>query len=226
MFLLSADDESAARSSSAADCPARNPLSWPVHACEPAAQRQAAEDGADARWMRLVQAGDARGLEALYDAHHRTVLGLAYRMLGDRTAAEDALQETFLAAWRRAYSYDPARGTPRGWLLSIAHHHCIDRLRRAQRQGSPAELDEAIADPERSDVFQAAHQHMQRAEIRAALASIPAVQRQAIELAYFAGCAQQEIAALQGVPLGTVKGRLRIGLQKLRLLLEPSARAE
>jgi RNA polymerase sigma-70 factor (ECF subfamily) len=153
-------------------------------------------------------------------------MALAYRILGERAAAEDAVQESFLAAWRRAESWDPCRGDPRRWLLSIVHHRCIDRLRRVAVGGPTTELDESLPDTHAPDVFYAANLSVQRDAIRAALASIPAEQRQAIELAYFGGRTQQEIAALQGVPLGTVKGRLRIGLQKLRTLLEPAVRMD
>ncbi len=180
-------------------------------------------DDEDERAMRQAQAGDAEGLEALYDRHHRAAMALAYRILGDRALAEDAVQESFLSAWRRAASYNPTRGNPRRWLLSIVHHRCIDRLRRVAVGGPLAELDETLMDSHTPDVFQAAFQSLQREQVRAALAMIPAEQREAIELAYFAGYTQQEIAVLQHVPLGTAKGRVRIGLQKLRTILEPAA---
>jgi RNA polymerase sigma-70 factor, ECF subfamily len=172
--------------------------------------------------MRAMQAGDPAGLEALYDHHHRAAMALAYRIVGDRVAAEDVVQEAFLSAWRRASSYDPSKGAPRRWLLSIVHHRAIDRIRRAAVGGPTSELDENLADHRSADVFQSAWLGMQREELRAALAQIPSEQREAIELAYFGGLTQLEIAARQQIPLGTAKGRVRIGLQKLKTLLQPT----
>src|SRR5438046_244552 len=97
----------------------------------------------DEALMERVRAGDPAGLEGLYDRHHRAAMALALRMLGDRAAAEDVIQESFLAAWRRASSFDAAKGNVRRWLLSIVHHRCIDRLRRIAVGGPTAELGES-----------------------------------------------------------------------------------
>jgi RNA polymerase sigma-70 factor (ECF subfamily) len=175
---------------------------------------------ADLQAMRNVQRGDADALEWLYDRHHRAAMALAYRILIDRASAEDAVQESFLSVWRRAPSFDATRGDPRRWILSIVHHRCIDRLRRRAVAGPTSELKDDLLDDNASDVFQEAYRGLLSQDVRAALAQIPAEQREAIELAYFGGLTQQEIAALQGVPLGTAKGRVRIGLQKLKSLLE------
>jgi RNA polymerase sigma-70 factor (ECF subfamily) len=170
-----------------------------------------------------LQRQEVGALEAFYDRYHRLALGLAYRMLGDRVEAEDVVQEAFLAVWRRSATFDPQRGSPRGWLVAIVRHRCLDRLRRAPSGGEPVALDETLEDYSAVGVFQSAHERLQREQIVRALRALPGAQREAIELAYFGGWTHVEIAARQRVPLGTVKGRLRIGLQKLRALLDADA---
>jgi RNA polymerase sigma-70 factor (ECF subfamily) len=156
-------------------------------------------------------------LEALYDRHARAAFGLALRMLGDREAAEGVVQEAFLAVSRHAARDAPARGSVRTWLLSIVHHRAIDRLRgRVASSPLPEELG---ADPTAPDVWTLAAQRLDRDAIREAVRQLPAEQRQAIELAYFGGLTQSQIAAQLGLPLGTVKGRLRLALARLRGLL-------
>jgi len=161
---------------------------------------------------------DPAALEQFYDRYHRVAFGLALRMLHDHGAAEDVVQEAFLAVWRQAATFDAGRGNVRTWLHSIVHHRCIDRLRR-QAAAALVKLDETIEDAASPEVFHSAYQTLQREQIQRALARLPAEQRVTIELAYFGGLTHTEIAARTGVPLGTVKGRLRIGLQKLRALL-------
>lgn len=170
--------------------------------------------------LMLAVATDNTALEALYERHCGVALGLATRMLGEREAAEEVVQEAFLALWRYAARYDPARGSARTWLLGIVHHRAIDRLR-----GRPAttELpDELGADPSpESDVWGQAVQRLDREEIAQALAQLPTEQRQAIELAYYAGLTHAQIASSLNLPLGTVKGRMRLALNRLRTLLQP-----
>ena len=157
-------------------------------------------------------------LDALYERYVRPAMGLAVRMVGDRETAEEVVQEAFLSVWRNARRYEPTRGSVRTWLLGIVHHRAIDRLRgRPQTAPLPEELG---PDPSAPDVWALAAQQLDRAAIRQALAQLPAEQRQAIELAYFTGLTQSQIAATLGVPLGTVKGRMRLGLARLRGLLE------
>jgi len=169
--------------------------------------------------MALLQRRDLQALEALYDRHHRLALALAYRVVGDRDSAEEVVQETFLAAWRQSASYRPDRGGARGWLLSIARHRAIDRLRKARGLGQVAELDESLVDHRSPDLTQLVHEGSLRERVAEALASLPIEQREAIELAFYGGLTHTEISEQTGVPLGTVKGRVRLALEKLRLTL-------
>ena len=150
----------------------------------------------DEQLLAAMGRRESGALEVLYDRHHRLALGLARRMLGEVEAAEDVVQEVFLAVWRQAERYRPERGAVKTWLLAMVHHRAIDRLRRRTTSGLTAELSEE--------------------QIVAALAMLPVEQRDTIELAYFGGKSQSEIAALLGVPLGTIKGRTRLALEKLR----------
>jgi len=160
-------------------------------------------------------------LEDLYDRYSAIAFSLAYRILGDRLAAEDALQEAFLSLWRRAASYQPGRGKVRNWLMATVHHRSVDVLRRTAVPTSELAFEEL---PERQSDSPAVLDQVwlsKRAElVRSALEQLPADQKKSIELAYFSGYTHVEIAQLMGVPLGTVKGRLRIGLQKLKSLLD------
>ena len=177
--------------------------------------------GDDVLVTRLLQR-DAAAFGALYDRHSRMAFGLAYRMLNDPPAAEDVVQEAFLSLWRQAASFQAGKSTFRTWLLSIVHHRAIDRLRRAQnREVSDAALEGAPARPDETiDVEQEVAATIESQQIREALGALPPDQRRAIELAYFGGHSHSEIAKLLGIPVGTVKGRLRIGLQKLRTILD------
>jgi RNA polymerase sigma-70 factor (ECF subfamily) len=157
-------------------------------------------------------------LEVLYERYVRAAMGLAVRMVRDHETAEEVVQEAFLSLWRHAERYEPARGSVRTWLLGIVHHRAIDRLRG--RPPTAPLPDELGPDPSAPDVWALAAQQLDRAAIRAALVKLPAEQHEAIELAYFAGLTQTQIATALGIPLGTVKGRLRLGLVRLRGLLE------
>lgn len=176
-------------------------------------------DHSDESLMTLLQRKDLGALEALYDRHHRLALALAYRVLGDLGAAEEVVQETFLAAWRQAASYQPERGRARAWLLSIVRHRSIDRVRRSRSSDAVAQLDESILDERTPDVWQLAEQNVQREQILQALTALPREQREAIELAFYRGLTHRQISELTGLPLGTVKGRMRLGMEKLRLAL-------
>jgi RNA polymerase sigma-70 factor (ECF subfamily) len=159
--------------------------------------------------------GDADALAALYDRHARAVFSLALRILGEQADAEDVLQEVFAQAWRQAGRYDARRGRPLAWLLNMTRSRAIDHLRR--RRDVPTfdgTLPDLPADAPGADA--AAMTAADTRALRAALAALPALQRAAIELAYFEGLSQSEIAARLEQPLGTVKTRVRLGLLKLR----------
>ncbi len=165
--------------------------------------------------------GDSRlaMLEALYDAYHRQALGLAYHLLQDQGDAEEVVQDAFLAAWRNADSYDPAKGSTRTWILTFVRNRAIDRL-RARRSGVATALDEQ--QPDERDLFDEVAKNIEAARARRALQELPQEQRQVIGLAYFAGLTQNEIAERLAIPAGTVKSRIRLGLNRLRVDLGPS----
>jgi RNA polymerase sigma-70 factor, ECF subfamily len=174
--------------------------------------------------LARVAAGDSRALETLYDRYSRIVYSTALRMLGAADLAEEVVQETFWRVWRRSGTFQPGRGQVSSWILGIAHNLAIDELRRQRARPTPVYDEEdrpVLRDIEdhRIDVAGAAIEEEQRRLINAALAQIPAEQREAIELAYFAGLSQSEIAMRLKNPLGTVKTRIRLGLQKLRDVL-------
>jgi RNA polymerase sigma-70 factor (ECF subfamily) len=168
--------------------------------------------------MQLVSKGDPRAFELLYDRHSSAAFSLAYRMVGRRAVAEDVVQEAFLSIWRAGARYDHTRGSVRTWVLGIVHHRAIDGLRRNlrhdTRRASDEGLEERFEAPDRTDV--AAARREEAAEIRDALAALPAEQSKVIELAYFGGFSHSEIAGMLQTPVGTVKGRIRLGLEKLR----------
>jgi RNA polymerase sigma-70 factor (ECF subfamily) len=159
-------------------------------------------------------------LQELYERHKTMAYSIAYRVTGEGGAAEDAVQDAFLGVWRSAGRYQPARASVRTWLLTIVHRRAIDVVRRRRRPEATVELDElafdAITVP---DVWDAVAQGLDQASVAAALATIAPAQREAIELAYFEGLTQTEIADRTGAPLGTVKSRLRLGLVGLRRTL-------
>jgi RNA polymerase sigma-70 factor (ECF subfamily) len=181
-----------------------------------------AEGLSDEALIAQLRERNTQAFGMLYDRHSRVAFGLAYRMVGDPSAAEDVVQEAFLALWRQAESFQPGRATARTWLLSIVHHRAIDRLRRASTREVPEAAVESTQDriDESIDVEQQVGISLDAEQVRKALGALPTDQRHAIELAYFGGLSHSEIAHKLGVPLGTVKGRLRIGLQKMRMLLD------
>ncbi len=174
--------------------------------------------------MARVEARDADALAALYDRHAARLLGLARRILGEGGEAEEVLQEVFLFVWRSASSFDPSRGSVRTWLLIATRSRSVDRL-RSRRSASPPHLGslEEAGDgpPEPDDVEQSSSERQWESICRAAVGELPEDQRRVLELAYFEGLTQQEIAERTGMPLGTVKTRVRLGLTKLRDRLRP-----
>jgi RNA polymerase sigma-70 factor, ECF subfamily len=158
----------------------------------------------------------------VYDEHAHAAFGLALRMLGDRAAAEDVVQEAFLAFWRTR-GFDASRGSLRAYLLTIVRNAAVDRLRRPCRIPSPVDTVALMARLPASDPTEAQVERRAVSRVvRAALADLPEAQRHVIELSYYGGLTQAEIAARLGEPLGTIKSRMRIGLQRLRAAIEPA----
>jgi RNA polymerase sigma-70 factor, ECF subfamily len=168
--------------------------------------------------VEALAARDLTALSTLYDRYGRIAYTLAYRILGEPEAAEDVVQDAFMAAWRGAGTFKRERGNARSWLLSIVHHRAVDLLRR-RTAFRPAPLEDAAEAAADIDTAEEATKNVERKSVRDALQGLPEAQRRTIELAYFGGYTQSELADLMGVPLGTVKGRMRIGLQKMRRAL-------
>src|SRR3989441_4285785 len=169
--------------------------------------------------MASLAERDLGALAEFYTPYGGLAYSLAYRILGESEAAEDVVQDAFLSAWRGAASYRRDGGNPRAWLLSIVHHRAVDLLRR-KTTFRPAPLEAAELSPADDDTAELAEKNVEHKTIRDALEALPPAQRRTIELAYFGGYTHVELSELMGVPLGTVKGRMRIGLQKMRRALE------
>jgi RNA polymerase sigma-70 factor (ECF subfamily) len=178
---------------------------------------------ADEELMTLVARGEARAFETIYERHCGVAFSLAYRMCGTRALAEDVAQEAFLSIWRSGARYDRARGSVRTWVLGIVHNRAIDALRRTvvheRRRASDEGIEERFEARERTDVEAARREEAET--IKAMLDALPEEQSRVIELAYFGGFTHSEIAEMLGAPIGTVKGRMRLGLEKLRGQLAP-----
>jgi RNA polymerase sigma-70 factor, ECF subfamily len=176
---------------------------------------------ADEDVMQLVRRGDARAFEIIYERHSAAAFSLAYRMMGTRSGAEDVTQDAFLSLWRSGARYDRARGSVRTWVLGIVHHRAIDALRRAtvhdKRRAGDEGIEERFEASERTDVEAARRD--EAGTVRDALSTLPADQCQVIELAYFGGFTHTEIAEMLDAPVGTIKGRMRLGLKKMRAQL-------
>jgi RNA polymerase sigma-70 factor (ECF subfamily) len=166
----------------------------------------------------LAPAPELADLEALYDAHHRQAIGLAYRLLGDLGDAEEVVQEVFLAAWRSGHTYDPTRGSLHTWILSMVRNRSIDVL-RARKRRPIQPLAEGVDPPDLADVPAEAASNVDAETARRALNGLPPEQKQVIEMAYFGGLSHTEIATQLAAPIGTVKGRIRLGLDRLRVAL-------
>jgi len=176
---------------------------------------------ADEDVMQLVRRGDARAFEIVYERHSAAAFSLAYRMMGTRAGAEDVTQDAFLSLWRSGARYDRARGSVRTWVLGIVHHRAIDALRRAtvhdRRRAGDEGIEERFEATERTDVEAARRE--EAGVVRGALETLPSDQCQVIELAYFGGFTHTEIAEMLDAPVGTIKGRMRLGLKKMRAQL-------
>jgi RNA polymerase sigma-70 factor, ECF subfamily len=175
------------------------------------------------RLIRSVARGDQSALAELYDRSSRVAFGLIVRVLGDPAMAEEVTLDVYTQVWRQATAYDSSRGTPLAWLLTIARTRAIDRLRSGKQERQRSEpLDSAdtvkaaTGDPEQTSALSE-----QQRIVQGALAGLSQDQREVIELAYFQGLSQSEIASTLGQPLGTVKTRTRLGLIKLRETLAP-----
>ena len=170
-----------------------------------------------------TRAGDPVAFELIFDRHADAAFSLAYRMCGRRAVAEDVVQEAFLSIWRTGMRYDDARGSVRAWVLGVVRHKAIDTFQRETAKTGRDVLDEAAAEriPASGRIEGEVERREDARRVRAALTGLPSEQRHVIELAYFGGFTHSQIAGLLELPAGTVKGRMRLGLKKLRLLLDP-----
>lgn len=177
----------------------------------------------DQTLMHSICQGNEKAMEVLYQRYARYAYSLAYRILRDSAAAEDIVQDAFLSVWRKATSYKEQQGSVRSWLQAIIHHRAIDRVRasanRDQHWTQLSEEHEQELLSEQPEVWEQVWQRDQAMLIRRVLSQLPQEQLQVIELAYFGGLTHTEIAERWHIPLGTVKGRMRLGLQKMRQLL-------
>lgn len=172
---------------------------------------------ADEDLISLIGSSDARAFAVLYDRHSRAAYWVAYRMTGGRQAAEDLTQDAFFKVWRSSESYRPERGNVRTWILTIVHNRGIDRLRSAASRRRTQDRVEAVTmRHEPSEAFEEVWRGYRRERLKEALGALPREQREAVTLAHLHGRTQTEIAERLGLPLGTVKGRMRLGLKKLR----------
>jgi RNA polymerase sigma-70 factor, ECF subfamily len=183
---------------------------------------------ADEELMLRVADGDARAFEVIFDRHADASFSLAYRMCGRRALAEDVVQEAFLSVWRSGGRYDRTRGSVRSWLLGVVHNRAVDTFRqqavRSGRDISDDGITERMPAAERTEVE--VHRRDEAEQVRGALGDLPGEQRRVIELAYFGGFSHREIASMLELPAGTVKGRMRLGLTKLRDALGDSVGAQ
>jgi RNA polymerase sigma-70 factor (ECF subfamily) len=182
---------------------------------------------ADEEVMVLLRDGSPDAFEVFYDRHGGAAYSLAYRIAGDRTVAEDITQEAFMSIWRSRTRFDRERGSVRAWVLGIVHHRAIDALRRnsghQRRQASAEGIEERFEAPERTEVEVARRD--EAAEVREAIGGLPGDQQEVVRLAYFGGFTHTQIAEMLDTPVGTVKGRMRLGLEKLRRALAPEGAA-
>jgi RNA polymerase sigma-70 factor, ECF subfamily len=176
---------------------------------------------ADEELMQLVYKGQALAFEVIYDRHADAAFSLAYRMCAQRALAEDVVQEAFLSLWRSGARYDRSRGSVRTWVLGTVHNRAIDALRRRTTHDrgrvSDEGIEERLAAPERTEIEFARRDESR--EIRDALDQLPGEQSRVIELAYFGGLTHVQIASMLDMPVGTIKGRMRLGLAKMRMTL-------
>ena len=172
---------------------------------------------ADEELISLVENEDPQAFAVLYDRHSRVAFSLAYRLMGERQAAEDLVQEVFLRVWRSTGSYRAERGSARTWILSIVHHRGVDLLRsNASRRRTQDKVESSAETVQQSEAFSEAWRNSQRDQVLKALNTLPPEQLKILELAYFSGYTHVEISELLDLPLGTVKGRMRLGLKKIK----------
>jgi RNA polymerase sigma-70 factor, ECF subfamily len=181
---------------------------------------------ADEELMELVEDGEARAFEVIFDRHAGAAYSFAYRLCGRRALAEDIVQDAFLSLWRSGAGYDRVRGSVRSWVLSAVHNRAVDALRRSGSRESRNVPDEGIterlASPDSTDAEVERRDDARR--VRSALDELPTDQRHVIELAYFGGFSHNQIAEILELPAGTVKGRMRLGLTKMRHALGEASR--
>ncbi len=181
----------------------------------------------DENLLTLIAHGDKDALECFYERYSTQVFSLTRYMLRDEAIAEEITQDVFLALWQKASTFNPQRGSPKGWLMSIAHHRVIDHVRSSKR--ARASIDRVAHDFSNLQTLyhvhteEDAYRNMDRQEVMKALQTIPEAQRTVILMSYYEGYSQSEIATLLDQPLGTVKTRIRLGMQKLRAIFTSSA---
>lgn len=181
----------------------------------------------DEEVLALVALRDEQALGMLYDRYGRLVYSVALRITGDRLSAEEVTQDVFQIVWQQAGAFRSAAGSPGGWLVGITRHRAIDELRSRRHKSRQREISTETAPAERlTDESDVEQQAVMRIDIYAALAELPTAQRQTIELAYYGGLTSNEIASSLGLPVGTVKTRLRLGLVKLRSVFRAGIGAE
>lgn len=172
---------------------------------------------ADEDLMSLVQGGNSDAFAVLYDRHGRSAYSLAYRMMGERQAAEDLVQDVFLRLWRSTASYRADRGSVRTWILTIVHNRGVDQLRSLSTRRRTQDKVEASAETSQpSEAFTETWRNSQKDAVREALKTLPPEQLKVLEMAYFSGYTHIEISEMMELPLGTVKGRMRLGLKKIK----------
>jgi RNA polymerase sigma-70 factor (ECF subfamily) len=174
---------------------------------------------ADEELMPLIGDKDPEAFAVFYDRHGGVAFSLAYRIVGDRSAAEDVTQEAFISVWRSGARYDAARGSVRSWMLGIVRNRAIDFLRSRTGRAPKLDFDDETVLEQRPAAERTEEEALRRetsSELRGAMGELPLEQSKVIELAYFGGFSHSEIAGMLDLPLGTVKGRMRLGLEKIR----------
>jgi len=182
-------------------------------------RREKAERLADEDLMPLVGRKDPEAFAVLYDRHGGAAYSLAYRIVGDRAAAEEVTQEAFISVWRSGARFEAARGSVRSWLLSVVRNRAIDFLRSRAGKAPKLTFDDDSVLEQRPAAERTEEEALRRetaGELRGAIGKLPGEQSKVIELAYFGGFSHSEIAQILGLPMGTVKGRMRLGLEKIR----------
>jgi RNA polymerase sigma factor (sigma-70 family) len=184
-------------------------------------------DPEDRELHRRLARGDRGAFDELYRRYSPLAYGLALRLTGQQLLAQDVVHDAFLALWRAPEAYDPSRGGFRTFFLSLVHHRAVDTIRREQRLRDRSEraanLEPVTGEDVAEAVTEEAFLHVRRKEVREALADLSPDQRQVLEMAYFGGMTQAEIADALGIPLGTVKTRTFAAMRKLRVALEETA---